>query len=258
MNKKIIKLSLVVSLLAGAAFLQTAHAQAVDHSMHGGAASAGGEDHSMHDGGASAGGGDHSHGDAASAGGEDHSHGGGASAGGGDHSHGGGASAGGEDHGMHGGAASAGGEGNGKHHDGKGKGKGKGQNIVVRLGHFDAANWEDPFAGGHNWQPACMAVMMANHMLGEKNHVTLFLDLQGVELADTDNGSDLSGYACMMGTLQEGWDNLVNHGADIVVCPNCAVVGDVTEETLREGAHIADGPTEVSRIFLEADKVIDY
>lgn len=225
MNTKIIKLSLVVSLLVGAAFLQTAHAQAVDHSMHGGGASAGGEDHSMHGGGASAGG-------------EDHSHGGGASAGGGDHS-------------MHGGAASAGGEGNGKHHDGKG------QNIVVKLDHFDAANWEDPFAGGHNWQPACMAVMLANQMLGDNNHVTLFLNLQGVELADTDNGSDLSGYACMMGTLQEGWDNLVNHGADIAVCPGCAAIGDVTEETIREGAHIAT-MEEVARIFLEADKVIDY
>lgn len=200
MNTKILKLSLVISLLAGAAFLQTAHAQAVDHSTH------------MHGDGASAGGGDHSHG----------------------------------------GEASAGGEGNGKHHDGKD------QNIVVRLGHFDAANWEDPFPGGHNWQPACMAVMMANHMLGEKTHVTLFLDLQGVELADTDNGSDLSGYACMMGTLQEGWDNLVSNDADIVVCPGCAAIGDVTEETLRDGAHIADGASEVSRIFLEADKVIDY
>ena len=47
MNKKIFKLSLVASLLLGVAFLQSAHAQAVDHSMHGGAAPAASEDDGM-------------------------------------------------------------------------------------------------------------------------------------------------------------------------------------------------------------------
>ena len=216
MNTKTLKLSLVVSLLAGAAFLQTAHAQAVDHSMHGGTASAASGDHSMH----------------------------------------GGATPAGEGDGMGAGDGMSGGH--GKHHDGKS------QNIVVKLDHFDAVNWDDPFPGGHNWKPACMALMMADHVLGEEvdgqytNHVTLFLNLQGVELADTDNGSDLSGYPCLSDTLQDRWDNLVSKGVDIAVCPGCAIVGDVTEETLREGAHIADGAPEVSRIFLEADKVIDY
>lgn len=214
MNTKIFKLSLAVSLLAGVAFLQTAHAQAVDHSMHGGEAPAASEDHSMHGG-------------EAPAAGE------------------------GEGDGMSGG--------HGKH-----KGHGKNQNIVVKLDHFDAVIWEDPTPGGHNWQPACMALMMADHMLGEEvdgqytNHVTLFLNLQGVELADTDTASDLSSFTCMMGTLQEGWDNLVSKGVDIAVCPGCAIIGDVTPDTLREGAFIADGAPEVSRIFLEADKVIDY
>jgi predicted peroxiredoxin len=238
MNTKIFKLSLAVSLLAGVAFLQTAHAQTVDHSMHGGeapaatAAPAAGEDHSMHGGEAPA------------------------------------APAAGEDHSMHGGgeapaAGGGGGDGMGGGH-GKHKGHGKNQNIVVKLDHFDAVIWEDPTPGGHNWQPACMALMMADHMLGEEvdgqytNHVTLFLNLQGVELADTDTASDLSGFTCMMGTLQEGWDNLVSKGVDIAVCPGCAIIGDVTPDTLREGAFIADGAPEVSRIFLEADKVIDY
>jgi predicted peroxiredoxin len=251
MNTKIFKLSLVVSLLTGAAFLQTAHAQAVDHSMHGGeapaatAAPAASEDHSMHGGPAA---------DAAPAASEDHS------------MHGGAAPAASEGDGM--GDGGSGGDsmmggGHGKH-KGHGKHHGKSQNIVVKLNHFDAVNWEDPFPGGHNWQPVCMALMMADHMLGEKvgeqytNHVTLFLNLQGVELADTDTASDLSGFSCLMGTLQEGWDNLVSKGVDIAVCPGCAIIGDVTADTLREGAFIADGAPEVTRIFLEADKVIDY
>jgi sulfur relay (sulfurtransferase) complex TusBCD TusD component (DsrE family) len=222
MNKKIFILSLVASLLLGVAFLQSAHAQAVDHSMHGGetpATPAANEDHSMH-------------GDAAPAASE------------GD--------------GMGGGGGDGMGGGHGKH-----KGHGKSQNIVVKLDHFDAINWEDPFPGGHNWQPACMALMMADHMLGEKvgehytNHVTLFLNLQGVELADTDTASDLSGFTCLMGTLQEGWDNLVGKGVDIAVCPGCAIIGGITEETLRDGAYLTT-MDDVSRIFLKADKVIDY
>ena len=229
MNKKIFKLSLVASLLLGVAFLQSAHAQAVDHSMHGGAAPAAdpapaapaaSEDHSMHGGAAPAA----SEGDGMGDGGS-----------GGDGMMGGG-------HGKH--------KGHGKHH-------GKSQNIVVKLNHFDAVNWEDPFPGGHNWQPACMAVGIANRVLSENNHVTLFLNLQGVELADTDNGSDLSSFACLNGNLQEGWDNLVNKGVEIAVCSGCAEIGGITEETLREGAYLTT-MDDVSRIFLKADKVIDY
>ncbi len=210
MNIKIFKLSLVVSLLAGMAFLQTAHAQAVDHSMHGGAAPA--ADPAP----------------AAPAASEGDGMDGGDGMG--------------EGHGMDGG--------HGKHHHKK-------QHIVVKLDHFDAVNWEDPFPGGHNWQPVCMAFGIANRVLTENNHVTLFLNLQGVELADTDNGSDLSAFTCLNGNLQESWDNLVNNGVEIAVCSGCATIGGITEETLREGAYLTT-MDDVSRIFLKADKVIDF
>ena len=155
----------------------------------------------------------------------------------------------GQDGGKHGG-------GHGGHH---GDHHHHGQNIVVKLDHFDAMNWEDPFPGGHNWQPVCMAFGVANRALGEnhENHVTLFLNLQGVELADTATASDLSDFSCLNGNLQESWDNLVDNGVEIAVCGGCAKIGDVTPETLREGAYITE-PDDVSRIFLEADKVVDY
>ncbi len=206
MNTKKFKFALVVFLLLGMAFLQTAYAQTVDHSMHGVEAPAA---------------------DSAPA-----------------------AFAASEGDGMGSDGMISGGH--GKHHH-------NAQNIVVKLDHFDAMNWEDPFPGGHNWQPVCMAFGIANRALGEnhENHVTLFLNLQGVELADTAAASDLSGFTCLNGNLQESWDNLVNNGVEIAVCPGCAIVGDVTPDTLREGAFIATGD-DVSRIFLEADKVIDY
>ena len=121
----------------------------------------------------------------------------------------------------------------------------KKQNVIVKLSHFDAINWEDPTPGGHNWQPACMALMMTDHALGYKvgehykNKVTLFLALEAVELADKDTAIDLSGFTCMNGmTLQDRWDNLVNKDVDIAVCPGCAKIGGITSETLREGAFI--------------------
>ena len=230
MYTKKLKLSHVVFLLSAMAFLQAGHAQTVDHSMHDGSATnaapavidpAPSVDHAMHEAPAADAAPTASEGDGLS-----------------------------KDHGKH--------KGHGKHH-------GESQNIVVKLDHFDALNWEDPIPGGHNWQPACMALMMADHVLGEKvddqytNHVTLFLNLQGVELADKVTASDLSGFTCFNGmTLQDSWNNLVSKGVDIAVCPGCAVIGDVTPETLREGAFIADGAPEVTRIFLEADKIIDY
>jgi len=141
----------------------------------------------------------------------------------------------------------------------------KKQNVIVKLSHFDAINWDDPIPGGHNWQPACMALMMTDHVLGKKvgkrykNKVTLFLALEAVELADKDTAIDLSGFTCLNGqTLQDRWDDLVNKGVDIAVCPGCAKVGGITPDTLREGAFIPNGAPEVTRIFLKADKIIDF
>lgn len=141
----------------------------------------------------------------------------------------------------------------------------KKQNVVVKLSHFDAVNWQDPILGGHNWQPACMALMMTDHVLGKKkgegykNKVTLFLALEAVELADKDTATDLTSFTCMNDeTLQDRWDNLVDKGVDIAVCPGCAKIGGITPDTLREGAFIAGGAPEVTRIFLQADKVIDF
>ena len=140
----------------------------------------------------------------------------------------------------------------------------KRQNIVVKLDTFDAATWEDPVAGGHNWQAACMAMGLANHMLGKKrgpfytNQVTLFLNLGAVELADTLDVPDLSIFTCSNGrNLQQFWDNLVSKGVSIVVCPGCAVIGGVTPDIVRDGAHIGD-MSSMQRLFLEADKVIDF
>jgi predicted peroxiredoxin len=141
----------------------------------------------------------------------------------------------------------------------------KKQNVIVKLSHFDAFNWEDPTKDGHNWQPACMALMMTDHVLGKKvgkrykNKVTLFLALEAVELADKDTATDLSVFTCMNGqTLQDRWDDLVNKGVDIAVCPGCAKIGGITPDTLREGAFIPNGAPEVTRIFLKADKIIDF
>ncbi len=140
----------------------------------------------------------------------------------------------------------------------------KRQSIVVKLNSFDAANWEDPVAGGHNWQSVCMAMGITDHMLGRRlgpryvNEVTLFLNLEAVELADIADVPDLSIFTCSSGkNLQQCWDDLVGKGVSIMVCPGCAVIGGITPDIVREGAHMGNMPS-VQQLFLRADKVIDF
>lgn len=140
----------------------------------------------------------------------------------------------------------------------------KRQSIVIKLNSFDAANWEDPVVGGHNWQPVCMAMGLANQMLGRKigqkyaNEVTIFLNLGAVELADTHDVPDLSIFTCSSGNnLQQYWDNLVSKGVSIMVCPGCAAIGGITPDLVRTGAHMGN-MTGVQQLFLRADKIIDY
>ena len=44
---------------------------------------------------------------------------------------------------------------------------------------------------------------------------------------------------------------------DIAVCPGCAKIGGITLDTLREGAFIPKNAPDVTRVFLEADKIIE-
>lgn len=101
------------------------------------------------------------------------------------------------------------------------------------------------------------AVSMAlkiGHMLSiNETSVTLFLDLEGVRLADKNQPQTL-----LWGkgdTIEKLYTAYVNAGGMVLVCPHCADAAGVVD--LREGAEIANQKSLVM-VIKNADKILDY
>jgi predicted peroxiredoxin len=85
--------------------------------------------------------------------------------------------------------------------------------------------------------------------------VTLFLDLEGVEVADRRTQGDLRwGHSK---SLAELYDAFVAAGGEVLLCPHCAAAGGVTAEQLRAGSRIGSD-AEVAARLLAADRILDY
>lgn len=118
------------------------------------------------------------------------------------------------------------------------------QRIVVHLGHYS----DDLHA-------ANMALGLASLLRKAGAEVTLFLDLEGARLADGRVPHDLRwGHGAPVG---ESYEAFVAAGGAVVVCPHCAQAAGLDAANLRKGARIASD-ADVTKLFLEADKVIDY
>jgi predicted peroxiredoxin len=118
------------------------------------------------------------------------------------------------------------------------------QKIVVHLGHYS-----DDLHAVH------MALGLAGSLRKAGADVTLFLDLEGVRLADARVPQDLRwGQG---GPMSEGYDAFVAAGGQVLICPHCAHAAGLEAAHLRKGARIASDD-EVTQLFLAADKVIDY
>jgi len=119
--------------------------------------------------------------------------------------------------------------------------------IVVHLQHFT----DDLHA-------ASMAVKLATAMQSKGADVTLFLDLEGVRVADTRQPQDLSwgqGHGLTFANL---YDDFVKAGGKVLVCPHCAQAVGLTEKELRPGVKIAKDANEVADLLLSASKILDY
>ena len=119
------------------------------------------------------------------------------------------------------------------------------QSIVVHLSHFT----DDLHA-------AFMALNIGT-MIAESGQadVVLFLDLEGVRLADAGSRSDLAWGDS--GGIGEAYDAFIAAGGSVQVCPHCAAQAGVEAEALRDGAEMATREG-IAEMFLHADKVIDY
>jgi predicted peroxiredoxin len=85
--------------------------------------------------------------------------------------------------------------------------------------------------------------------------VTLFLDLEGVRVADRRTPGDLRwGHSK---TLAELYEAFVGAGGEVLLCSHCAEAGGLTAEQLRTGARIGSDD-EVAARLLAADRILDY
>lgn len=118
------------------------------------------------------------------------------------------------------------------------------QKIVVHLSHAT----DDLHA-------ASMALSIATALKKAGAEVSLFLDLEGVRLADSRLPDDLRWGRGP--TVAERFASFIEAGGSVVLCPHCARNAGLDASSLRKGAKIGT-EASVPALFLAADKVLDY
>jgi sulfur relay (sulfurtransferase) complex TusBCD TusD component (DsrE family) len=118
------------------------------------------------------------------------------------------------------------------------------QQIVVHLGSFT-----------NDLHSAFMALSLATNLQKAGAKVTVFLDREGVRLADVRERGDLTWGDS--GGSSAAMTEFVQAGGKVVLCPHCASLAGIEATHVRAGARIATHD-EVAAIFLAADKVVDF
>jgi predicted peroxiredoxin len=122
------------------------------------------------------------------------------------------------------------------------------QNVIVHLSR-----------GTEDLHRVSMALKLATALQSAGANVTLFLDLEGVRIADQNLPQDLAwGFGPQKASVQELLQNYVTAGGQVLICPHCAEAAGISPAALKSEAIIASNDNEVAVLFLQADKVIDY
>ena len=121
----------------------------------------------------------------------------------------------------------------------------KTQSIVVHLSHFT-----------DDLHRCFMALKVANLMQEHGAEVTIFLDLEGVRLAERRQLLNLT-WGADSPPLSEHYDNFTNAGGKIVLCPHCAKSARIGDGALKRNAEIATMPS-LGKLLMDADKIMDY
>jgi predicted peroxiredoxin len=119
-----------------------------------------------------------------------------------------------------------------------------GEKIVVHLSQF-----------GNDLHAVSMALKLGTAMQEAGSYVTLFVDLEGVRVADSRQPQHLRwGDGA---PIEELYNGFVESGAKILVCPHCAAAAGLKKESLRRGATI--GTVEcITETLGAATKILDY
>ncbi|MCR9119932.1 MAG: DsrE family protein [bacterium] len=119
------------------------------------------------------------------------------------------------------------------------------QQIVVHLSHFT-----------DDLHRTFMAFKVANLMQEYGADVTIFLDLEGVRLAERRQSLELTWGKHSM-TLAEYYEKYTDNGGKVVLCPHCAKSAHLSDLGLKRNAEIGTMP-KLGKMLIDADKVIDY
>ncbi|QDV24649.1 DsrE family protein [Aureliella helgolandensis] len=121
----------------------------------------------------------------------------------------------------------------------------KTQQVVVHLSHFT-----------DDLHRCFMALKVASLLQEHGAEVTIFLDLEGVRLAERRQLLDLT-WGQDSPPLSEHYDKFIDAGGKLVLCPHCAKSARIGSGALKRHAAIATMPS-LAKLLLDADKVMDY
>lgn len=122
---------------------------------------------------------------------------------------------------------------------------GRHQKVVVHLSHFT-----------DDLHRCFMALKLATLMQKSGAEVTLFLDLEGVRLAERRQRLDMT-WGSSATTLSEHYENFINAEGKVVLCAHCANSARIGDPALKRNAEIGT-EDRMAKMLLEADKLLDY
>lgn len=118
------------------------------------------------------------------------------------------------------------------------------QDIVVHIGDFT-----------NDLHSVFMGLSLATNLQNGGASVTVFLDREGVRLADKRERGDLTWGDS--GPASEALSAFTSAGGTVMICPHCAQLAGMSQADARPGTRLATHE-EVAALFLAADKVIDF
>ena len=122
---------------------------------------------------------------------------------------------------------------------------GEGQKVVVHLSHFT-----------DDLHRCFMALKVANLMQEHGADVTIFLDLEGVRLAERRHELNLT-WGPDSPPLAEHYEKFVNGGGKVLLCPHSAKSARIGDMGLKKNAEIGT-TSDLGQMLIDANKIMDY
>jgi len=108
----------------------------------------------------------------------------------------------------------------------------------------------------NNPHAAFMALQAAQALQNGGSNVILFLDLEGIRLADSRVPFE-AGWGSADASTQKLYESFTKNGGQVLVCAHCASVGGLDAKSLRHDARMASG-AEFANAVQSSAHIIDF